>query len=91
MGDSEASPQDLENQLRKLVADAKVRLDLTRNHLREVQRDLKSGALPSSERQYAYQQALRAETLALSYYQSVLKVFSTLVLDCKIPDEQDTP
>jgi hypothetical protein len=91
MGDSEASHQELETLLRKRVADAKVRLDLASNHLSEVQRDLKSGALPPSEGQYAYHRALQAETLALSYYHSVLKVFSTLVLDCKIPDEQDTP
>jgi hypothetical protein len=91
MGDSEASRQELESQLREGVADAKAQLDLARNYLRKVQCDLKSGALHPSDGQYVHQWALRAETLALQYYQRELKTLSDLVMDGKIPDGQDTP
>jgi hypothetical protein len=87
---SEIQPihQELENQLREQLADAKAELDLVRNYLKEVQRDLKSGELHPSEGQYTHQWALRAETLALQHYHRVLKTFSDL-LNGKIPDEQD--
>jgi hypothetical protein len=91
MGDGEASRQELENQLRERVANAKVRLDLARNYVREVQRDLKSGTITESDGHHAHQYALQAETLALQHYQSVLNTLSTLVLTGKIPDEQDGP
>jgi hypothetical protein len=86
IGDSEASPQELENQLLQTLEDAKVLLDLASNHLREVQRDLKSGTIPSPNGRYAYQQALRAEMLALKHYRLVVDTLSVLVLDGKIPD-----
>jgi hypothetical protein len=88
---SEPSRQELENQLRKLLADAKIRLEIARNHVRKVQCDLKSGALPPAEGRYAHHRALQAETLALDHYQHVLKTLSDLVLTGKIPDEQDRP
>jgi hypothetical protein len=91
MSDIQPTHQELESQLRERVADAKVRLDLTRNYLKEVQRDLKSGMLPPSDGRYAHHRALQAETLALDHYQHVLKTLSGLVVDGKIPDEQEPP
>ena len=76
---SEPSRQELEQQLRKLVPDAKILLDITRDHLRKVQRDRRSGALTPSAGRDTHQQARQAETLALEYYQHVLKTLSDLV------------
>jgi hypothetical protein len=91
MGDGEASRQELENLWRKRLEDAKIRLDLTRNYLKEVQRDLKSGTIPPSDGRYAHQRAQQAETLAFEHYKRVLKTFTAFLLTGKIPDEQDAP
>ena len=79
MSEIQPSHQELENQLREQVADAKVRLELARNYLKEVQRALEAGTIPPPNGQYAYQDALRAETLALKHYQRVLKTLSILI------------
>jgi hypothetical protein len=85
MSDIQPTRQGLENLWQKRVADAKVRLDLASNYLREVQRILKSRIIPSTDGHYAYHHAQRAEILALTHYQSVLNTLSTLVLTGKTP------
>src|SRR5690349_18985942 len=54
--------QELEDEWRTRVADAKLELDMARGCLVEVQRDLKNGLISSSDGDFAYQHALRAET-----------------------------
>ena len=76
MSDIQPTGQELENLWQKRVADAKVRLDLTRNYLKEVQRDRKSGMLPPSDGQYAHHRALQAETLAIEHYRRVLNTLT---------------
>jgi hypothetical protein len=90
MRDIQPTRQGLESRWRKHLADAKVRLDLASNDLREVQRILKSGIIPSADGQYAYHHAQRAEILALTHYRGVLNTWSTLVLTGKTPDAQDS-
>ena len=64
MSDIQPSRQELENLWGNLLEDAKVRLGLASKYVKEVERDLKSGTLSSP----AYQNALRAEALAVKHY-----------------------
>jgi hypothetical protein len=76
MSDIQPPGQELENLWQKRVEDAKVRLDLASQYVKEVQRDLKSGTIPSSDGRYAHHRALQAETLALKHYQRVLNTLT---------------
>jgi hypothetical protein len=91
MGETQPTRQELENLWKTRVGDAKVRLDLASQYVKEVQRDLKAGAIPSADGRYAHHRALQAETLAIKHYRRVLNNFTALMLNGKIPDEQDTP
>jgi hypothetical protein len=91
MSDIQTTRQELENLWRKRVEDAKIRLDLASKYVKEVQRDLKAGTIPSPDGHYAYQHGLRVETLAVKHYRRVLNTLSVLRLTGKIPDEQDAP
>ena len=79
--------QELESLWRKHVEDAKVRLDFASKYVKEAHRDQKSGTIPSTDGNYAYQYAFRAETLAIRHYRRILNTLGDLVLHCKIPDE----
>ena len=76
----------LEDHWRDRLKDAKTRLEFARSYLREVQQDYQSGALPSPDGSYAYQRAVRAEAAALAEYVRVLRIFSELAMDGKIPE-----
>ena len=91
MSEIQPSPEELKNQWLRTLADAKIRLDLARNYLKEVQGDLKSGTIPSTDGRYAHHRALQAETLAIRHYRRVLNTFTALVLTGKVPDKQDAP
>ena len=75
---SQAARQELEDFWGQRLKDAKLRLDLARNYLNEVQSDLKSGSIPSPDRHHAYQHALRAEILAVKCFRRVLDTFNAL-------------
>lgn len=72
---------------RKRLNTAKLRLEFARNYVAELQRDLQTGALPSPDGGFAYQQALRAENNALAEFRRVLKIFTDLTVDGKIPED----
>jgi hypothetical protein len=91
MSDIQTTRQELENLWGKRLEDAKVRLDLASKYVKGVERDLKSGIVPSPDGHQAYQNALRAEALAVKHYRRVLNTLGDLVLHGKIPDEQDPP
>jgi hypothetical protein len=76
MSDIQPTGQELENLWQKRVEDAKVRLDLASQHVKEVQRDLKSGTIPLSDGRYAHHRALQAETLAIEHYRRVLNTLA---------------
>ena len=81
--------QQLEGTWRKHVNEAKLELAQARQHLRDAERDLKDRSVPRPDGSYAYQRALRAETLALERYAKVLKTCNDLVLYGKIPESKD--
>jgi len=79
---------EIEALWRKRLADAKLRLDFARNFLEEVQRDFPIGD-PSPDGQFAYQKALRAESAARAECTRLLCLYAHLVLDGKVPDENE--
>jgi hypothetical protein len=81
MDDSHTNRRTLEDLWRSRLNYAKLQLDLTRNHLKEIQRDLRVGD------KGAYWRAVRAEKLAGVEYHRVLGIFTSLVVDGEIPDE----
>jgi hypothetical protein len=89
MGDTILDREELEDRWRKRVTDAKLRLDLARNYVKEVQRDLPRDDIPAPDGDYAYRKALHAENSALAEYKRVLRIFTDLTVNGKIPDEDD--
>ena len=63
-----------------------LRLDFAQNYCTEVQEDYPSLSAPDG--QYALERALRSERLALWQYKRVRRIYTDLVLNGKIPDEQ---
>ena len=58
-----------------------------REQLRKVLKSFPASEVPSPDRSGAYQQAQRAENLALDEYRRVLQIFTDLVVHGKIPEE----
>ena len=83
-----AVPADLETLWHKRLKDAQLQLDFARTYLKEVERDLKSGCLPSPDGDLAHRNALHAENLALQKVARLRKIFKDLVACGKVPDEQ---
>lgn len=80
------SREELERLWRDRLADAKLRLDFARNFMKEVQVDFPLND-SSPDHRYAFQRALRVENAALAKYRRVLRIFSELILEGKVPDE----
>ena len=76
----------MEDRWRDCVRDAQLRLAVARNSVTELHRDLESGHIPSLDGTFAYQKALRIETMALAEFCRVLRIFTDLILEGKIPD-----
>ena len=79
--------QQLEEEWRGRVRDARLRLQLAQNYVREVRADRVAGAVLPADGDYAWQRALHAESLALQHYRDVLKIFTDLVVSGKIPEQ----
>ena len=69
------------------MRNARLSLDFARNFLKEVQRDFPRESVASADGQFALQKALRAENLALAEYRRVLRIFTDLVVEGTVPDE----
>jgi hypothetical protein len=69
------------------LKNAELRYTHAREQLRNILRSLAPGEVPSADGSYAYQQALRAEKIALADYTRVLRVFTDLVVHGKPPEE----
>ena len=70
--------RELEELWCRRLADSKLRVDFARNFLREVEPDSPEHA-----------EALRAESAAQADYIRVLRLYTHLVLDSKIPDAHE--
>jgi len=77
----------LEELWRLRLKTAEVHYAYAREKLRNVLKTLPPGDTPSPDGSYAYQQALRAENIALSEYTRVLRIFTDLVVRSKIPEQ----
>ena len=73
----------------KRLTDAKLRLDAARDYVKQVQRDLSANEIPAPDGEFAYRKALRAENSALAECKRVLRIFTNLTENGKIPDEND--
>ena len=87
-GGSVGDREKLEDLWRDRLQDAKLRHAFACNVRQEVQRDLQHGEVPSADRNFALERALRAENRALAEYDRVLRIFAALVVAGKIPDEE---
>jgi hypothetical protein len=87
MGDSRSGPESIAVQWRKRLQDALHQLNSATLHLREIQQDYRSGAIPSPDGDLAFRQALRAETEARREYMRVAMALQDLVVHGKIPME----
>ena len=77
----------LENLWRNRLRETRQQLDSARiltNALLRVTKDVES-----PEGKLAYQQALNVESMALAEYRRALHIFAELVLDGKVPDEEE--
>lgn len=81
----------LEELWRSRLNEARLRVELARNFLREVLRDFRDGTAPQPDGDFAYRRALHAENSALAECDRILRVYHDLTVDGKIPDESDWP
>ena len=79
--------EELERLWRSRLAEAKLRLDFARNYVNEVRQDFPIDDT-SPDGHYALQRALRAENVALVEFHRILRVYTGLVMDGKMPDEE---
>src|SRR5215831_3713036 len=87
-----SSPTDrkaLENLWRLRLHDAKLRLELARNCLKELLGDFPLNEISRAEGKFAYQEAVRAESLAQREYNGLRRVYRDLTINGVIPDDGD--
>jgi hypothetical protein len=85
MSDDRPTLEELKTLWRKRLQEAEQELELARGAARKLEEELRSESMPSPEIHYAYQKALRAETLALEKYANVLTIVHDLVVHGAIP------
>ena len=81
--------ESIEALWRKRVADARANLYFARNYVKEVRKDLRSGAVPPPDGNFALARAMRVENLASAEYNRVLRIFRELLTAGKVPDESE--
>ena len=91
MTNAQPDRKALEELWRGRLNEARLRVELARNFMREIQQDFKNGTMPQPDGNVAFQRAVRAENSALAEYSRVLRVFHDLTVNGKIPDENDWP
>jgi hypothetical protein len=91
MSTPEPDRKALEELWRSRLNEARLRVELARNFLHEVQRDFQDGTVPQPDGNFAYQRALKAENTALAEYSRILRVYHDLTMAGKIPEESDWP
>lgn len=91
-------PDDLVLLWKTRLEDARIRYDFARNYVEELRKQCAyKTALPGKRQVYleelekteSYQTALQGEGLALDYYRYVLRVFTSLTIDHKLPVASD--
>jgi hypothetical protein len=84
---SDAGPTQIDlDMLWQRLEDAKLQLDLAHNYVREVTGDLKAGAVPPPDGNFAYRHALQAEALAAENYLKILNRYKAILLEGSVPD-----
>ncbi len=78
--------QEVEDDWRKRLESARLRLACVRQHVKYIQRVVRD--IPSPDGKLAYRQALQAENEALAEYRRILQVFTDLVVEGRMPDER---
>lgn len=68
--------------------DAERQLDVAKHQREEIEEDIRTHSI-EAEDYYAYRQALKAETLALTEYARVLRIYTYLLIYGKVPDEME--
>lgn len=87
MADISPNRRALHEQWQKNVEVARLRLQFARAFVEEVRADLRRGAIPSPDGDYAYRRAVRAETAALAEYRRVFRLFTDLLYRNQIPED----
>ena len=77
--------QELEDLWRRRLQEAQLRLEFATSYVDEFKRSFPLSDT-SPDGQTAYERALRAQNVALGEYNRVLRIFSELVLDGKVPE-----
>ena len=91
MSGKDPNREALEQLWRRRLNDAKLRLEFAKNYLKEVQRDLRLGGIPTSDSNFAYKKALRAETAALAEYHRTLRIVTDLFVRGNPPQGDKPP
>jgi hypothetical protein len=79
----------LEKRWHQRVEEAKLRLDSARQYTTEVERNFPIGEVPPPDGNFVRRRALQAENVALGDFHRVLRIYTELVVNGKVPDEND--
>jgi hypothetical protein len=88
MGNTGSGPEGLAVLWRKRLKDALHQLNSATLHLREVQEDYRSRAIPFPDGDLAFRQALKVESDARRDYMTVAMALQNLVLHGKVPSTE---
>ena len=88
LGPTPLNRQELEARWRQRLDVARLRLQFAHTYVKEVQRDLQQGSVPSADGNVALERAQRSENVAVVEYNRVLGIFTDLVVAGKIPDKK---
>ncbi|HEY1242930.1 MAG TPA: hypothetical protein VGF16_20350 [Bryobacteraceae bacterium] len=74
----------------KHLEEAEQELERARGEVKKFKAEIQSGSIRTPDVHYAYQQALRAENLALARYAKILVIVNDLTLHGKAPDDPES-
>jgi hypothetical protein len=89
MGNTGSGPEGIAVLWRKRLKDALYQLNSATLHLREVQEDYRSRAIPFPDGDLAFRKALMAEVKARREYMRVATTLHEFLMHGKIPSEGD--
>lgn len=88
MKDDRQTLAELQTLWKQYLEEAERELESARSEVRKFKAEIQSAQTRTPDVHYAYQQALRAENLALAKYTKILIIVNDLTLHGKLPDEE---
>jgi hypothetical protein len=81
--------KELEDLWRQRLLDAKISVEFAQNYIHEILSDYATGAITQDVERFAHTKAVRQENFALRKYNHVLCIYTDLMVNGLIPNEDE--